>query len=163
MISDSEQKLLLWIAMGDFTDREIRDAIRTIENAGPNEIVRLVGSLRKIAGGGIAPFPSAGRLVENEREKEYEDVIAKVEQLLLIETGLSKTQASTELYRALVKRHGQHSVPVPTKIAFRLWVARACDALSQSEVLYEASRLRNNAVHKRQGRSDWPLRSGDDL
>ena len=95
------------------------------------------------------------------RLRNFDEIIDKVETLLVGDAGLAKSMAGTLLYNELSRRGRFGDLPIPTKIAFRLWLARLLDTVPQSEVLHAATKIRNGLVHGSETGSDWPLISKD--
>lgn len=164
-MSDPIARICLLLAATDERQSDLRSFARWVDQVGPQGFVtaieRIRGAAELAATGPISSSSSKAeqfleRLAENPNRKE---MVAKVEQLLLGDTGLPKSVAATMLIEQLVKQGTPRgALPSPQKVAFATWLRQVADRVPESVVLHVATRLRNELAHGQRSRPDWALK-----
>ena len=154
--------MCLLIAGSDLSRSEIRDFFNWIDSIGPQRASALVGQLRDLALGDDV-LPSRAQVVRPRENAERptsagdREIVEKIEKLLLVEAGLTKTKAIELLARELDREVGS-STPIPDagRNSFRAWIDRLYREVPSSLLLHVATKIRNELAHA--PRTDWPLR-----
>lgn len=80
----------------------------------------------------------------------------KIHQLLNIEAGLTKTDASNLLHLEIIQKYPGLSLPKPGKQGFNVWLSQISKRITPSEILHLATSIRNQ--HVQSPGSDWRLK-----
>jgi hypothetical protein len=160
-MEDSLRKAMLKVAASSFGLSELRTMLKFIHSNSPEELLRQIERLR---GDAVIINPSSDAKlkrsqVDQDRLKEFSEVIRKIERLLVTDAGLSKSMATKVLYEELHQRFPNKYLATPNKVAFDIWMARTLDDFPASEVLHIATKIRNSNVHGSATSSNWPLGS----
>ncbi len=154
--------LLLALAGIDVPGSELYGFFRWVVRNGPDKATDAILDLRRtaaqaesISGGRTvlnrpgSILPSDGRLSTN--------VARRVQELLLLETGLSKNQAIELIIREIRRRNvSAKDIPSPKKIRMTVWLERVARKFGPNQLLEIASSIRNELMHT--SRVHWPLR-----
>jgi hypothetical protein len=83
-------------------------------------------------------------------------MFARIEQLLLLDTGFPKSRAA-DLLRRELQNLVPPSEPIPDlgRNSFQHWIERLLENVPANVVLQAASKIRNEYAHM--PRTDWPL------
>jgi hypothetical protein len=152
------------LAASGLTDEELYDALKIAEQIGARNFVDRVRFIRR-----SLRQPSAFGLADNlpaflsrtKVDQAVRPLLDEVNRLLLVEAHLSASAAAKLLVGALARsRVGrtQNFPPFRPKEGLRKWIARL--PVSDSELLNQAKKIRNDVVHN--VRQDWPLRDRGD-
>jgi len=141
---------------------DLRTFARWIERSGPYQLLDAIDRLRHTADDTQrAVRPSAAGPDYGAPIAKSAGLTARIEQLLLGEAGLTRTQAADLLRSELRQETGLFDdIPVLGKISFRDWVERVTERIPESVLLHVVTRLRNKLVHSE--KPDWPLRKTQD-
>lgn len=157
-MSGAEGKIVLLLAASDLTANEIRSFFKSLDRAGPSELVRRIEQMRSLATGEQVVRSEGKSNSGSSRFQEYDTVLNTIENLLIGDAGLSKAQATNLLYSEVTRTHGNdYYIPSPNKVAFKLWMVRLLDQIPPSDIMHIASKIRNDIVHGRKSASEWPL------
>ena len=108
-----------------------------------------------------APFRHCrGESGQSNASKQGAEIADKVEDLLLGDARLTKSQA-IELMTRELGEYAPTASPLPYsgKMSFRAWIERLQVSTPPSVLLHIANKIRNELVHL--PKSDWPLRKRD--
>lgn len=167
------EKICLALAASSLSDNEIKLAVKWIEGNGSRPLIEMITDARNAVhesvGSSTNRLPPMAMEYERPRgkltsvDKGKLDIGSKIERLLKHEAGLSVEKAASLLLAALeshMEPGAQKNLPRPNKEGFRKWIARLTKKVSESLILNQATRIRNEKVHEPV--RDWPLRRRDE-
>ena len=142
------------LAASAFREREITEFSQAIHQLGPKAFMDDVMSMRRAMSSlqGDVPYDVPSRApVEASSE-----IVARIERLLVDETGLPKAAAIDILSSELRMRFPNQIIPSESRRGFQVWIHRLTNIISEKELLHLATAIRNRYVHERP--SDWRLK-----
>lgn len=146
--------LLLQIAGSGLSGSEIRAFAKWVERNGPDHLVEVIERLRNDASAqGFNTPPGNRNFVPTSS-----NLVMRLENLLLTETGIPKRLAAERLVHHL-ESAGPSPPPYSKNSSFEAWLTRISEIIPESVLLYAATKVRNEFVHV--SKSDWPLKGSD--
>jgi hypothetical protein len=159
-------RICLLLATSNERSNDLRSFARWIEQVGPHGLVNAIERIRDAADLFTKePTLNSSRaerhIVDRSAESSNrQEVIAKIQELLFKDGGLSKSAAAEILFERLaIELGGTDRLPIPQKVAFETWLGRVLDRTPESVVLHVVTRIRNE-ITKERLRSDWALKKG---
>ncbi len=141
-----EQKLFHFLIDPDLKDAEFVQIAGSLSKRPPGDLLHRAWRARRMI--------LDGRLADDVgRPSLEEEVISRVEKLLLGEARLTKKKAMDLLAREL-----RYNKRFPDRVSFARAVELLVRNTTGSAVVSAAQRIRNQLVHS--SSSDWPLREG---
>lgn len=160
-MSDAVSRICLMLAASEIKQQDIRSFARWFDVVGPNGFASAIQHLRDSADRLEQRYSSVSNSkteTQSELPSKYQEIVSKVEQLLLVEAGLSKSAAASLMSQEFLKEERRQSVPESQRVAFGTWLKRLIDQTSPSETLHVATKLRNELLHNVGSRPDWSLK-----
>lgn len=166
-------KICLLIAASDEQTDGIEAFARWMDATGPQEFVNLITRLRRLvpvkAGISLDDVEDRRQGRSSERvayhssnrtsSRSIDNLAAKLEQLLVFDAGLSKTESAKLLVAELIEERAiEGAIPEYGKAGFNSWLKRLLDQVPESVMLHVATRLRNRITHSDRSLLDWSLK-----
>ena len=153
-------RICLLLASADLSLSEVRSFARWVEKNGAQRVVATIERLRHVADEDDTPVRSYFSSIRANQEANagrHSELSTKVERLLIEEAGLTRWEAAKLLRSELESEPNvEERIPDPGRTAFKSWIDRVAEAVSESVLLHVVTRLRNRLVHT--NRPDWPLK-----
>src|SRR4030042_4977325 len=158
-MKNSIEKLCLVLASSDITRAQLREASGWLKRNEVDALERIVFRIREAAKDAVNELDRPSRLQEG-RNLSDPDLFAdksnvtyfakRIEKLLRDEAGLSAWEAKKKLLEALEKYEGFRRPLRPSleKKSFSAWVEFLANHTSRNLLLEEATRIRNEIVHR---------------
>lgn len=150
-------RALLLLAVSDNRLGELHQFFRWVRDAGPDRATKLVDEMRYDlnryddlpinARSLLNPYGPTGKSSNRSTSQ-------RLQQLLLDETGLSKSEAADLLISELDVEKLNKQLPSYNKISFEIWLERMIDRVGPNRLLQVASRIRSRAKED----PHWPLK-----
>ena len=145
------RKLVLLLAGADFSPKELDALLSELRRMHPGQLIDDVLTVRRrdaIQGDLPGDQPTYPR--------RPTDLAERVLRLLVIEGGLTRTEAAESIRQELLARRPNRHVPPLSKKNFGEWVTAVTDTASASELLHIATSIRNRQVQEVE--RDWRLK-----
>ena len=140
------QRLVLLLAAGNFSDREIEKLQQYIKSTPLENILADIKAVRRqFAETGEAP-QLVSSLPNEQSSVLSNDSAQQIERLLVTEAGFSKLQAA-ELLAASLKKKRYAVSPFNSKDGFQRWLNQFAAKVNLSLLLHTAATIRNSRVH----------------
>lgn len=136
------------LAASNFDQEDLRNFLLTVKRRNISEVLDEIDQFGHVL--------QIEELVVNSLSKsvQADDTFLRVAQLLTTEAGLSKIQASNLLAKALHERFPKRKIsPFNSKSGFIAWLDSLVKDFNEAEILYAASRVRNEIL--RSNNDDW--------
>lgn len=154
-------RILLKLAASDLSLKELRDFAQGIERVGAHEMLNVIEELRERSRSWEGKSLRSPRSAWSDQYPE-DDVVFRIEKMLIHEMGLLKSQAASILLEAM-KSEGALPANFPelNRESFSSWLGKIIRYTSSSEVLHFVEKLRRKGAGDSKS-SAWPLRPKDD-
>nr|WP_314901235.1 hypothetical protein [uncultured Deefgea sp.] len=152
---DNYSRVCCLLAASAISEKDLIDFINACKDESASQTIKNIRNFRsKIDFAGQTPRES-NKDVISKHELTDNPVVSKVEQLLIHEANMSKTEAIAALTNALIDK--KILPPASNKRGLAAWIELLLKKVPASEVLYLATNIRNQYVHTNE-RSDWSIR-----
>lgn len=146
IVKYQSQRLVLLLAAGHFSDKEIEQLHQYIKNTPLDNILSDVKLVRRQ----FTETGEAPQLLPNLSSEQSNvlsnDSAQQIERLLVTEAGFSKMQAA-ELLAASLRKKGHAVTPFNSKDGFQRWLNQIAAQVNLSLLLHTAATIRNSRVH----------------
>jgi hypothetical protein len=148
-------KIGVLLAASNITHRELLEFAAELERIGPKGLVRHVDSLKALVESAALSDFEVYTPSQN-LQATSAPASTKIKRLLLEEARLPKVEAMHALASAVLKRHPDVKIPSDSRKGFSAWLLKLINVVSESELLYMATTIRNKYVHE--APTDWRLK-----
>lgn len=136
------------LAASNFDQEDIRNFLLIVQRRNISEVLNEINELGNVLQIEELQVNSLSKSVKSD------DTFLRVAQLLTTEAGLSKIKASNLLASALHERFPKRKIsPFNSKSGFIAWLDALGKEFNEAEILYAASRVRNEILHS--NNDDW--------
>ena len=148
-------KICRLLAASGFRERDLDDFVNQILLSGPDAVLSTILDLRQMdlsssADRFLGDIP-ADRLLSS-----ASDAAMKIERLLLNEAGMPKAAAIEIMTQELRQRFPAQEIPSESRKGFSNWIHRLSQQISEKDLLFVATAIRNRVVHD--APIDWRLK-----
>ena len=160
-MNSSFARIIALLAAARISPREVDEFIGFARTMSRNEIAAYMREFERSIGmeERAGPFKPSyfSKIVASSNLERFSGLglEANVERLLLHEAGLSKLEAVEALTREIIRKYPGKKVPSESRKGFSAWVSKLSKIISESEILYLATKVRNLYVSDAPG--DWRL------
>ena len=157
----SLEKLFMLLAASDFSDRELKSALRELHEYPSDVIVNFVAECRREMLCRVREHPMSPDMYRRSGSRSFRgesEPVRRVEQLLREEAHLTVSLAVEKLLRSLrlEERADVSDLKPPNRESFRNWLLKVLKRVEPSVLLHHATKIRNRHVHGQD--TDWPLK-----
>jgi hypothetical protein len=154
------ERLAILLAASGFSDQMLSEALRDLESLGPNNVLQRVRAIRRnLSANALELLWEESAFSKPRVPTQWDDLVQQIVRLLQTEAHLPATEAAQRLRDSLRAEKDSASVDLPrfhAKEGLRRWLGRVALSVPPSELLHQATKIRNANVHE--SSLDWPLR-----